>query len=422
MSYSLIMPIVKLVAGILAAGLATKVAAIKSQGATETERWKWGLTREGVVIVSALWLALSFSTVLDVLNYYDAEQKAAANKAKEAENDEKSDKLRQLQEDIYGLASKSKSGIDTANKQIVKSAGILDGVVQGQVEAAGTANQTLDRLVETSDVVHRSSKPLRPLRFTLDIKYEHDRTSEDLRKYSDKVQQIVREINANPDDRRRDMDKCNWSYDPRAIFLDGDSLLTTGFPEAQTAQRLFMIGKIRITIRPTRQPKEVIAPNQVTLLGDATFRGPQSICPRNPMARAEPSPPNLRVIIDRDTGDITQRFFVESVNPEGSLFGVHSLYDLPNMWLELSLPAFAQATDKPRVGSFAYQNDTFITGGKFPESIILDPNRFSPPIDLASTRADSKPGVSLIYQLSQRDLDSAARFENRRRERFKKKA
>jgi len=431
--------ILKLAAGIAAAIIATKIIVIKteSDSAASAPAGKWSLTTEGLLGISALWIALVFSTGVDILNYRKDVNSAADNERKRLE-------LIDRENEIKGLAGAAKNGIDEANKQLKASADTLAGVanttnetlgsvntandrlktsastlgqvVQRQIKATATVNNTLARLIETSDVVHRTSKPLRPLDFTLSVKYESTNTSEDIKQYVEKVKSYVDDIDrtdrANRVAGQPPVRKDNWDYDKDKIHITGPTpLLGLG---GRRVEQILTSGAFGIKIRPTEMEAPLVMKNQVALIGYSDFtRTPPFRL--SPLVRIVP-PPNLQIEIDRNSGDIIERFLIKTIDREGAVFGVNSLYDLPSKWLEISLLAPVNVSDNPKIKFFSFQNDTFITNGKFPESLILDANRFKGPTTLRPSRDNPDgAGVAFLYQLGEDDLNSAARFENQRR-------
>lgn len=434
------MLILKLLAGVVAAIIATRLVMIKTGSDAVSPRHvgKWRFTTEGVLSLSALWVALVFSTGTDVLKY-QGDQKTAKDQ------EDKRLALVESANQIKALSTKANTGIDAANEQLHTSAtalagvagtatetlgsvntandrlkatsGTLSGVVQRQVQATATANTTLGRLTDTATLVRRSSKPLRPLEFALHIKYEYGSTSKELQDYVDKVRTYVDKVEAddkaNSEAGRSPVKRENWESNPRKIDITGfGPLLKLG---SRRAQLVLTLGTVGITIRPTEVEGNTVTKDEVAMIGYADFtRNRPTFLNRNFVI--VPPPSNLQIQIDRKTGEITEIFLLKKIDPIGAVFGINSLYDLPSKWVELVLPAPTDQLDNPKVAFFSFQNDTFITNGQFPESIILDTERFQGPTNLPpGTQSPVGPGVAFRYPLRDDDLDSAARFENDRR-------
>jgi hypothetical protein len=424
--------ILKLLAGTIAATIATNIIIIKtsSEAVGPWRVGKWRLTTEGVLSLSALWVALVFSTGTDVLKY-KGDQRTAE------EQESKSEELRRQQTRIERLAAKATTDIDkandqlkdsattlasvagtttqtlgsvnTANDQLRTSAGTLNQVVERQITATATANETLGKLTETSTMVRRSSKPLRPLEFRVHLKYEYGNTSGEIRDYVTRIKSYVDGFEADHKNTRNrgqeTMEKENWDATSARIRITGPGALLN--LASSRVRQILASGSVGIKIRPTESETATVTNDQVAMIAHADFTTNKPEL--GDALTTVPQRSDLQIYINRKTGDITELFFLKRVDPLGAVFGVNSIYDFPSKWLEMSLLSPVDVADNPKITYFAYLNDSFITGGKFPESICLMANGFKPKY-LRPTRDNPEgTGVAFVYQLQLADLDSAAR-------------
>lgn len=428
--------ILKLAAGTVAAIIATRLVIIKTRS-NAAEPGKWKINTEGVLSLTALWLALLFSTGTDVVKYFgdkrsgeEQERKRVALVAQatgiellsaKANRgiDQANERLEATAKNLAGVAktaNETLGSVNTANDRLKATAGTLSGVVQRQIQATATANTTLGRLTDTATLVRRSSKPLRPLEFVLHVKYSYGSTSKDMQDYVNEVKKYVSEFEAedkaNREAGRPPLPHDNWESNPNKIYITGSCALVSLGP--RRVQWILTLGTVDIKIRPTEIKSSTVANDEVAMTAYADFKRNRPVFINHNIIDV-PEPSDLQIEIDRNTGDITEILFLKKIYPTGAVFGINSLYDLPARWLELVLPAPVNQLDNPQVTYFSFKNDTFITDGKFPESIILETGRFKGPTNLPTAKPNSGgSGVAFRYPLRDDDLDSAARFENER--------
>ena len=136
--------VLKFLAGLIAAIIATKLIAIKAVTAGRTWRFaKWEFPTERLLSVGALWIALTLSTGTDVWKYNQDRKTAKAQAVKEEE-------LVERQNQIKELASKANVEIDKANVTLKDSATTLSGVATTTDTTLGRVNLANDKLEESA--------------------------------------------------------------------------------------------------------------------------------------------------------------------------------------------------------------------------------------------------------------------------------
>jgi methyl-accepting chemotaxis protein len=272
--------ILKFLAGIIAATVATKIVILKTghEGVGPWHVGKWSFTTEALLSVGALWFAFAFSTGTDVLKYRGDARTAADQRKKSEElinrqNEIKNlaatanDQIERAANNLAGVAKTTTETLDsvnTANSTLKASAGTLNQVVQRQIDATVTASETLGRLTETSTLVRRSSKPLRPLEFTLHVKYEYAKTSDEIRNFVNNVKIYVDNIGLNDKARGDQRQRDNWTATPRRIHITGPSaLLALG---GHRVEQILTSGTVGVKIRPTETESGTVTNDQVAMI------------------------------------------------------------------------------------------------------------------------------------------------------------
>lgn len=336
------------------------------------------------IIAGSLFIGLTSQAVESTLKKI---QEDAARKAAEVQRGKLDDLVGKAQDssnklnDLVGKAEKSVSEIkDLGEKQnaaLAVTNSIVEGVktVSGDVRTVSSDTRAVsENVLETFDLTRRGSKPFVPAKIFMRITYEYSTTSQEIRDFVDLVRESVNHLEAHRDDPRwKDNEKYNWGL-PKAdsIWLVGPSFLAR-LGETRV-RRLLIQDVVMMRIRPAEKFTSRPIGKQVELIGYASFKRNQP--ERIGSSVKVPDPSNLIIQINRTTGNIIQTFTMDKVDVRGNA-GIHSLYDLPEMVLEIHL--LASPNDRPKLECFTYQNDTLKTSGRLRDWITLESRRFEGP-------------------------------------------
>lgn len=306
-----------------------------------------------------------------------------------------------------GTGAKTLQGVNAANGNLAKS--------------LESASRTLIGLEKTHREVLRAARPLRPLDMIVHIDY----SGSAVHAFAEQVDNWVTEWEHTAQNRRtserlaqleRDFANQCFMSTPSTITLWDDSYLTESIRfqdlEARRICGFLTTGDIGVSIAPQKALEGPIQEDSVQFYGYAIFK--KNRFKRTKEQRLIPRPGDLEIKINRRTKDLVVSYFVKQIGPEGSVFGIHSLYDFKDKWFALKLPGQIFASDKPHVTYCSYRNDTFVTDGKFPESIVFLNDAFSPAEDLPNHNSHPQ-GVVFWHEMKEEDLNSAVKLENQRR-------
>ncbi|MFZ4508741.1 MAG: hypothetical protein ACOYON_13685 [Fimbriimonas sp.] len=379
----------KIVAGVIGLVFVVLVARVESRQTKkkadegEKEAPPRIFSVKGWLTVLSVMIAFALSTWQEVVTAKDQAIKDEAQGEKEKELKEQQEKLDATLtailnesknlvkgvEEVKGTATVIKGDVERANEKLIGTISSLKGVARGQ-------KQSLDKLDVTAFNVRRGSKPFRPTGMTALFRF----TGKESQEFGREAVRLAVELERDWQERIRraaprernavvqSQDK-SWALTPQRLLIYQPSKITEIDAAAPNLIRFGLFSEA-LLVELSGVSGTPPLPRSVALKGDAPFAVVDSTARTGNRLISTGLRSHLVISIDRKTFEIEKRMYVEEIKLIGAAYGIESLLDLPGLDLNITMLGLENSTDV-EITRFELNNDTYITGGKFPERLLF---------------------------------------------------